>query len=301
VVPRQAVAVATGLRARDDVLTGLGLKPVEQRVGDLVIGHGIPADPTGATEVPGVWVAGNVTDVMAQVVGAAAAGLRAGAAINGDLVAEDARLAVDAHLFGEAAWEERYRARAAIWSGRPNAQLVAEASGLTAGAALDVGSGEGADAIWLAEHGWRVTALDISTVAIERARGHAEAAGVADRIEWVHADVTTWVPPEGRFDLVSAHFMHLPEARRRVLHDRLAAAVAPGGTLLVVGHHPLDLRTTMPRSDLPGLLFTAEELAGELDPTAWEVQVSDARPRPATDPEGREVTIHDAVLRARRV
>ena len=300
VVARQALVVGTGLRARDDVLTGLGLKPVEQRAGDLVIGHAIAADPTGATEVPGVWVAGNVTDVMAQVIGAAAAGLRAGAAHNGDLVAEDTRLAVDAHLFGEAAWEERYRARAAIWSGRPNAQLVAEAAELPPGTALDVGSGEGADAIWLAERGWQVTAADISTVAIERARGHAEAAGVAGRIEWAHTDITAWAPPEGRFDLVSAHFMHLPEARRRALHDRLAAAVAPGGTLLIVGHHPLDLQTTMPRMDLPGLLFTAEEIAAGLDPGEWEVQVTDARPRPATDPEGREVTIHDAVLRARR-
>ena len=131
-------------------------------------------------------------------------------------------------------------------------------------------------------------------------RAGTDPAGDARRIRWVHADLTTWAPAEGWFDLVSAQFMHLPAAPRHALFDRLAAAVAPGGTLLIVGHHPSDLETTIPRPPMPDLFATAEEIADSLDPGQWEVLVAEARPRLASDPEGREVTIHDTVLRARK-
>jgi SAM-dependent methyltransferase len=205
-------------------------------------------------------------------------------------------------MFDEQSWEERYRARAAVWSGQPNPQLVAETAGLAAGTALDVGSGEGADTIWLASRGWQVTAVDFATTALRRGAAHAEAQGadVAGRIRWVQADLTTWAPAERRFDLVSAQFMHLPAAARQDLFARLAAGVAPGGTLLIVGHHPSDMQTTMPRPPRPELFFTAGEVGDSLPPGQWEVLVAEARPRRASDPEGREVTIHDAVLRARR-
>ncbi|MFI6429539.1 class I SAM-dependent methyltransferase [Rhodococcus oryzae] len=204
-------------------------------------------------------------------------------------------------MFDERAWEERYRSRSGIWSGSPNPHLVAEAAELPPGTALEVGAGEGADAHWLAERGWRVTAVDFSTTALQRAAARAEALGadVAHRLNWVHADLTA-EPVEGRFDLVTAHFMHLPEPQRSVLYARLAAAVAPGGSLLIVGHHPSDLQTTVPRPPAPELFFTAEELAGSLDPDEWDIVAAEARARAATDPDGREVTIHDAVLRARR-
>jgi SAM-dependent methyltransferase len=205
-------------------------------------------------------------------------------------------------MFDEQSWEERYRSRAVVWSGHPNSQLAAEAAALTAGAALDAGSGEGADARWLAARGWQVTAVDFAATALQRAAAQAEALGAdaARRISWVHADLTTWAPAESHFDLVSAQFMHLPAAPRQALFARLAASVAPGGTLLIVGHHPSDMQTTMPRPPMPELFFTAEEVAGSLDPGQWDVLVAEARPRPATDPEGQEVTIHDAVLRARK-
>ncbi len=205
-------------------------------------------------------------------------------------------------MFGEQSWEERYRAHTGVWSGRPNLQLVAEASGLTAGAALDAGSGEGADAHWLAVRGWQVTAVDFATTALQRGAAQAEAlgAGVAGRIRWVHADLTTWAPGEEHFDLVSAQYLHLPAAARQPLFARLATAVAPGGTLLIVGHHPSDLQTTMPRPPTPELFYTADEVAGTLDPARWDILVTGARPRPATDPAGQEITIHDAVLRARK-
>ncbi|MEU8300445.1 FAD-dependent oxidoreductase [Micromonospora sp. NPDC048909] len=308
VIELGAIAVTPTFTARADVLASLGLQPEEVQLGGHVIGRQIPADATGATSVPGVWVAGNVADVRAQVITSAAAGLGAGAAINADLIAEDTREAVHARrhqiatMFTEEAWEERYRSRPSVWSGRPNAQLVTEAAELTPGRALDVGSGEGADAVWLAERGWQVTAVDISTVALQRAAEHADAAGaeVAARIDWTHRDLREKPPTEAGYDLVSSHFMHLPGDERRELFARLAAAVAPGGTLLIVGHHPLDLRTTAHRMHLPEMMYTGEELAAALDPGAWEVRAAEARPRAAKDPDGRDITIHDAVLVARR-
>ena len=99
---------------------------------------------------------------------------------------------------------------------------------------------------------------------------------------------------------MTAHYMHLPSALRRTLYGRLAGAVSPGGTLLLVGHHPSDVHTSMPRPDLPDMFFTAEELAADLDPQAWEILVSDARPRTTRDPQGHEVTIRDTVLLARK-
>jgi thioredoxin reductase/SAM-dependent methyltransferase len=308
IVELDTIVVAPRFTARGGVAESLGLKPVDVEIEGHVVGSQIQADPTGATAAPGVWVAGNVADVRAQVVAAAAAGLTAGAAINADLVADDTRTAVDAYrhqvrtAFDQDAWEQRYRAHPAIWSGRPNPQLVAEAAGLTPGRALDVGCGEGADAIWLAGTGWQVTAVDIATTALGRAAAHAADAGpgIADRIDWNHADLHEQPPAEGAYDLVSAHYMQLPGEARHTLFERLAAAVAAGGTLLIVGHHPSDLRTSAHRAHFPDMMFTGEEIAASLDRTTWEVLAAEARPRAAVDPEGRDITVHDAVLVARR-
>jgi SAM-dependent methyltransferase len=170
------------------------------------------------------------------------------------------------------------------------------------GTALDVGAGEGADGLWLADRGWQVTATDISTVALDRGASHAREAGteVAARIDWLHADLTTWVPQPMTYNLVSAQFMHLPKPQRDAMVARLATSVAAGGTLLIVGQHPSDLQTTIPRPPMPELFFTAAEIADTLNPEEWDILVSDARPRNATDPDGRTVTIYDAVLRAQR-
>ncbi len=133
-------------------------------------------------------------------------------------------------------YDELYRSAPAVWSGRPNRQLVVEGSVLPPGTALDAGCGEGADALWLAERGWRVTAVDFSTVALDRGAVRARERGLDDRITWLHADLDAWTPAEGRFDLVTAHYLHSRGADRPALFRRLAAVVAPGGTLLVVGH-----------------------------------------------------------------
>jgi SAM-dependent methyltransferase len=205
-------------------------------------------------------------------------------------------------VMGEAFWDERYLSRDALWSGQPNPQLVAEVEALRPGWALDVGCGEGADALWLAGRGWQVTAVDISGAALERARLHAAEAGddVAARIEWVRADIIAYDPGSRRFDLVSAQFLHLPGDLRDALHLRLARSVGPGGVLLLVAHDPTDLETTVGRPPFPDFFATAEQVAAALHPDEWEVLVAEARPRMATDGEGRQVTIHDAVAQARR-
>jgi SAM-dependent methyltransferase len=198
-------------------------------------------------------------------------------------------------------WNGRYLAAERIWSGHPNPQLVAEVSDLTPGRALDVGCGEGADAIWLARRGWDVVATDISTVALERARQHVEDTDppVSARLEWRHVDLLVSPPERDAFDLASAQFMQLPPGQRVQLFTALAASVRAGGTLLVVGHHPSDMTSGVRRPPMPERFYTADDIAGLLD-ASWTVVVNDSRPRSSTTPEGDEATIHDAVLLATR-
>ena len=197
-------------------------------------------------------------------------------------------------------WDERYRDRQ--WSGRPNAAVVDQVSDLAPGTALDVGAGEGGDALWLAEQGWRVIATDVSGVGLGRAEGHTPPQ-LADALSWRVLDVFAWDPlvaPDGAFDLVLVAFLlHLAASERGAVIDRLAAAVAVGGRLLIVNHDASDLATSVPRPPEPERFPPVDELAGHLD-DGWEVETATTRPRTQADPEGREVTVHDAVLRARR-
>ncbi|TFB97832.1 class I SAM-dependent methyltransferase [Cryobacterium adonitolivorans] len=209
--------------------------------------------------------------------------------------------------FDQTYWDERYGAGNDVWSGAPNPVLVSETLALPAGSALDIGCGEGADAIWLASRGWTVTAADFSAVALERAAARsrnagvdpAESAAIANRILWEHHDFTAWAPPEGTFDLVSAQFMHLPSVQRTTLFRRLASAVAAGGTLLIVGHDVSDSHHQghTPPADM---FFTAAEVAASLDSALWHVDVAESRPRATKDPGGTVITLTDAVVSARR-
>ena len=199
-------------------------------------------------------------------------------------------------------WDERYGATDALWSGRPNQRLVENVSGRTPGVALEIGCGEGADAIWLAQQGWTVTAVDVSQVALDRAARHAADSdpAAAARITWQQADFREWAPEPASYDLVTEHFLHLPSALRVPQHRRLAAAVRPGGMLLIVGHHPSDLESAGHlRTHRPDLLFTAEDIAGLLDPDEWTI-TADSRGRAVVDPDGRRVEVADAVVVARR-
>jgi SAM-dependent methyltransferase len=204
--------------------------------------------------------------------------------------------------FTQEFWDERYQAAEQLFSGRANSQLAAQTAELRPGLALDAGSGEGADAIWLARHGWTVTAVDVSAVALRRAAGIAAAAGdeIAERISWQREDLRSWAPEPERFDLVTAHFIYLPQAELDDLHRRLAGAVRPGGTLLLVGHHPDDLHANVGRQGSADLLWSAPELAASLDPARWEIVVAAAVARPATDLDGHPAHVQDTVLRALR-
>jgi SAM-dependent methyltransferase len=216
-------------------------------------------------------------------------------------VTHDHDLDQDLH-FSQEFWDERYLSADRLWSGQPNVQLVAQTAGLAAGDALDAGCGEGADAIWLASRGWTVTAVDVSAVALERGARHAADRGeeIAALITWQRKDLLSWDPAPQRFDLVTAHFMHLQEEALRVMHGRLAAAVRPGGTLLVVGHHPDDVHANIRRGG-PGRVFpSATEVAAGLDPDNWDIVVAEAIGREVTDLDGRPATAKDTVLRAVR-
>jgi SAM-dependent methyltransferase len=209
----------------------------------------------------------------------------------------------EATVFDAAFWDARYASAPALWSGKPNPQLVTEAADLKPTTALDIGSGEGGDAIWLAQHGWQVTALDISQVALDRAAAQARAAdpAAAERIHWMQGDLTAGLDLGRRFGLVSSQFMHLPRTQRDDLFRQLAAAVAPGGTLLVVGHDLADLDTAPHmRPHRPDLMFTTAEVVALLQPTEWTVIAAESRRRSALDPDGQPVDVADAVVVARR-
>jgi SAM-dependent methyltransferase len=199
-------------------------------------------------------------------------------------------------------WDDRYASSDALWSGHVNAVVRDEAAGLPAGRVLDVGCGEGGDALWLAERGWRVLGVDVSQVALGRAASRARETGLEGRVTWEHRDLLAWTPPAQAYDLVSVAFLHLPTQQRREVYSGLAGAVARGGTFLVAAHHADD-RHVVPRPPHPELFFTAGELASDLlsGPGSWEIVVAEARPRPGHHPVGGQpVTLHDAVLCARR-
>jgi 2-polyprenyl-3-methyl-5-hydroxy-6-metoxy-1,4-benzoquinol methylase len=204
--------------------------------------------------------------------------------------------------FTQEFWDDRYGSTEQFWSGQPNAQLVAQVEELTPGEALDAGCGEGADAIWLASRGWTVTGVDVSPVGLERAARHAAALGaeVAGRITWRREDLMTWVPEPERFDLVTAAYMHLPGEAFGPFQRGLAAAVRPGGTLLMITHHPDDLHANVGRTGDARMFPSAGELAAALDPGAWKIAVASSFARPATDLDGQPTAVRDVVLRAVR-
>lgn len=194
-------------------------------------------------------------------------------------------------------WDRRYSDASQIWSGRPNGQLVTETARLRPGRVLDVGCGEGADALWLAERGWDVTGLDVSQVALDRAAGQAESAGVS--VRWLFSGLVEAGLPAGSFDLVSAQYPALFKTAERRAEHALLDAVTPGGMLLVVHHPP----PTPEQAKAHG--FDVDTYVGPGDVAAlldehWQVEVDETRPRSVSAGAGAHHT-EDVVLRARRL
>lgn len=198
--------------------------------------------------------------------------------------------------FWEQLWSKTLRDKADVVARRPpNAHLLAEVTDLAPGRALDAGCGHGAEALWLAGHGWQVTAVDFSAAALAHGRSMAEAAGagLAARIEWQQGDLASWAPEPERYDLVVCLYVHVA-GRVSDLLQRLARGVTPGGTLFLVGHRPIDPRTGAATAAANQVQVSIEDAIATLAPEGWELVVVEERLRPVAG------TGVDAVIRARR-
>jgi SAM-dependent methyltransferase len=199
--------------------------------------------------------------------------------------------------FWERLWSRTLRERGGDVARRPpNAQLIAEVGDLHPRRALDTGCGHGSDTLWLAAHGWQVTAVDFSASALAHARSTADAAGpqVAARIDWVEADLANWMPQVGVYDLAVCLYVHVAGSVEEMVR-RIGAGVAPGGTLLLVGHRPVDPATGAATPAAGQSQVSVEAALVALDPQRWDIDVAEERPRAAA---GSGV---DAVIRARRL
>ncbi|SCG71174.1 class I SAM-dependent methyltransferase [Micromonospora zamorensis] len=183
----------------------------------------------------------------------------------------------------------------AVGAAPPHPYLARETAGLTPGTVLDAGCGTGTEAIWLASHGWQVTAVDIASAALALAAGRAADAGVPERVRWVEADLTTWEPGT-QFDLVTTHYAH-PAMPHLAFYDRIAGWVAPGGSLLIVGHLHTSEATGHGHHPPEEASVTLADITAGLDSATWEMVTAEEHRRSMP---GREVPLHDVVVRATR-
>jgi len=190
-------------------------------------------------------------------------------------------------------WDQRYAAVENLWAVRPNRFLVSEVSELNPGRALDLACGEGQNAIWLASLGWRVTGVDYSEVAIAKARERAEREGVD--VEFACADLVEYEPTLSSHDLVIVLYLHIPSAQRGSVHAKASAAVAPGGTFLLLGHDLSNLTDGVGGPSDPDILYTADAIASELP--GLEIEKASTILR---DVAGEDRDAIDTIVRARR-
>lgn len=217
-------------------------------------------------------------------------------------------------------WEQRYAGADAVWSGKVNPTLACALERLTPGRSLDLGCGEGADVIWLAERGWDALGLDLSPTAVERARAAAVARGLSREpgdaqqrlpsardertgtARFEQCDLTEWNPEAGTFDLVTASFFHSRAALARTeILRRALDAVAPGGHLVVLSHAaPPPWATALHSHHDP--MLTAREEYEQLapDPQQWVLDVAEQHEREVTDPDGAPAHLEDSLLVLRR-
>ncbi|WP_028708167.1 bifunctional NAD(P)/FAD-dependent oxidoreductase/class I SAM-dependent methyltransferase [Propionicicella superfundia] len=300
--PLDAMFVVPRALPRDGFSAHAGLARTEGPFGSL-----LAVDARGRTSDDRIWAVGNVVDPAANVPMAIGAGAATGAAVNAALVEGDVDEAIGRggawpDIAPADYWEDRYAARDRVWSGNPNAALVEVATRLIPGRGLDLGCGEGADAIWLAQHGWEVTGIDISPTAVRRAAEAAHALGLPpDRIGFVAADLSEW--DDGRlYDLVTSSFLHSPvELARTEALRRAAGRVAPAGHLLIVSHAAAPPWADATDGHEHRFLSPDEEIdALALDPAAWSVVIAETRTREAAGPHGRQGTLDDSVVLLRR-
>jgi 2-polyprenyl-3-methyl-5-hydroxy-6-metoxy-1,4-benzoquinol methylase len=190
-------------------------------------------------------------------------------------------------------WNRKYAEKELVWSAAPNRFLVAEVAGLEPGRALDVACGEGRNAIWLAEQGWRVTGVDFSDVAVEKGRRIAERRGV--EVDWRVEDVLAYEPEPAAYDLVILFYLQLVQDELRRVLERAAGAVAPGGTFLLVAHDTRNLTDGWGGPQDAAVLYRPEDVVPALD--GLEVEKADAVLRPV---EEESATAVDCLVRARR-
>ncbi len=195
-------------------------------------------------------------------------------------------------------WNERYAAAELVWTDQANRFLTEEADDLPPGRALDLACGECRNAVWLAEHGWDVRAVDFSDVAIEKGRRLAAGRGVADRIDFRVADLSDHVPETGAYDLVVLLYLHLPQEALAPIIARAAGAVAPDGTFLLVGHDVTNLTRGHGGPQTSAVLYTADQVVRMLGP-GFEIEKAGAVERPVETDEGPKTAI-DCLVRARR-
>jgi len=200
------------------------------------------------------------------------------------------------HAVDRQQWDDRYASTDLVWTAEPNVFVVRELAGLQPGRALDLGAGEGRNAIWLAEHGWQVTAVDFSGVALAKAARLAAGRGVTG-ITWVTADLRGYQPPPGSFDLVLLAYIHLPPAESDALLHAAATALAPGGTLLVIGHDRDNIAHGYGGPQEPTVLYQAAEVVAALPGLIIVQAGQERRPVPADDGERTAI---DTLVRAQR-
>lgn len=192
-------------------------------------------------------------------------------------------------------WDDRYAGTELLWTAEPNRFVVEELAGLPPGRALDLGTGEGRNAVWLATRGWQVTGVDFSAVGLAKAAKLA--ARHAVRVEWAEADLRDYRPAPGHYDLVLLAYIHLPAADLARLLERAAAALAPGGTLLVVGHDVDNIAHGYGGPPDPAILHRASAIVAALP--GLTVRRAGQAARPVQTSEGERVAI-DTVVRAER-
>jgi len=192
-------------------------------------------------------------------------------------------------------WNEKWRERGAGARSEPNRFLVEEVSELPAGRALDLACGAGRNAIWLAERGWCVTGVDYSEIGLAEARRRSARQRVA--VDWILADLTGWLPPAHAFDLVCVLYLQIPAGERHVVLERAAGALAPGGTMLVLGHDLSNLTEGHGGPTSADVLYTPDDLVADL--AGLTVERAERVIRPVEDEDGLHEAI-DALVRARR-